>query len=308
MRIGIISDAESFMPLAGALVSQKIQVLLFYSPNADAYINQKVDALAKQFRLPVTTESNKDTDIYNWLWQNKLEVCFIIGYNRLLVLDKLNGLSTKLFNIHFGSLPSFRGPSPVFWQLKKGSDQLGLCIHQLNDKFDSGAIYWMKEIPNLPHYNFKFVSYIFSQLCVEGAFFILQCLFNNIPLVEIKREGQISAYQKRPTLADVSIDWNQMTASEICHLIKACNPWNKGAITFWKKQEIKLMDARVTGGVDEQPGTIISTDDKLQIVSADKKILEVSMLFYMDSYWSAYQLKELGFASGDVFESNLSFI
>lgn len=81
MRIGIISDAESFMPLAGALVSQKIQVLLFYSPNADAYINQKVDTFAKQFRLPVTTESNKDTDIYNWLWQNKLEVCFIIGYH-----------------------------------------------------------------------------------------------------------------------------------------------------------------------------------------------------------------------------------
>ena len=68
------------------------------------------------------------------------------------------------------------------------------------------------------------------------------------------------------------------------------------------------MNARVIGSGDEQPGTIISTDDKLQIVSVDKKILEVSMLFYMDSYWSAYQLKELGFASGDVFESHLSFM
>lgn len=299
MKIGIISDSDSFVPTARALVSQKIQVALFYAPSPDSYTNQVVDIFTRQFRIPTTREKNPKTDIYYWFRREQPDVCFIIGYNQLIALDKLKGFCTQLFNIHFGLLPAFRGPSPIFWQLKRGIENIGLCIHGLNEKYDDGPVYWKKEIPNLPHYNLKYVSLIFSELCVEGVFFILQSLLTKVPLVEIARSSSCCGYQHRPSFKDVSVDWCHMTSDEICNLIKACNPWNKGAITFWKRQEIKLMDGKVTELCNATAGKIIDLNEKLKIATIDGKSIEVSMIYYLDCYWPAYHLTQLGFNTGD---------
>lgn len=303
MKIGIISDSDSFVPTARALVSQKIQVALFYAPSPDSYTNQVVDIFTRQFRIPTTREKNPKTDIYYWFRREQFDVCFIIGYNQLIALDKLNGLSTQLFNIHFGLLPAFRGPSPIFWQLKRGIENIGLCIHGLNEKYDNGPVYWKKEIPNLSHYNLKYVSLIFSELCVEGIFFILQYLLTKVPLLEITHSSATSGYQHRPSFKDVSVNWANMTSNEICNLIKACNPWNKGAITFWKRQEIKLMDGKVTDSCNATAGKIIDLNEKLKIATIDGKSIEVSMIYYLDSYWSAYHLTQLGFNIEDQFDN-----
>jgi len=258
-----------------------------------------VEIFIKQLRLPTTREKNPQTDIYHWLRHEQPDVCFIIGYNQLIALNKLKGLSTQLFNIHFGLLPAFRGPSPIFWQLKRGGENIGLCIHGLNEKYDDGPVYWKKEIPNLPNYNLKYVSLIFSELCVEGVFLILQRLLTKVPLVEISRSSSCRGYQHRPSFEDVSVDWSRMTSNEICNLIKACNPWNKGAITFWKRQEIKLMDGKVTELCNATAGKIIDLNEKLKIATIDGKTIEVSMIYYLDSYWSAYHLPQLGFNIGN---------
>jgi len=91
---------------------------------------------------------------------------------------------------------------------------------------------------------------------------------------------------------------------EICDLVKACNPWNEGALTFYKGSEVKMMDARVVRLDDKrEAGTIISIDDKLKRKCCDGNGIEISMLFYMDTYCPAYHLKQLGFGAGDVFEN-----
>lgn len=301
MRIGIISDSDCCIPLAGTLVSQSVQVELFYSLSPDSFTNQKVKAFAEQFHIPLTEEKQKDYDIYEWIQKGKFTVCFIVGYSRLIRLDKLKNLSNNLFNIHFGPLPAFRGPVPVFWQLKYGVEKLGMAIHRLNKNFDEGAVVWVKEIPNLSHYNFRSVMQLFSELCVEGAFFVLQCLMSRLSLIEIDRKHISPSFQKRPLLQDVSIDWEHITANDICNLTRAGNPWNKGAIAFFKKQEIKLIDARISGDCIEPAGTIISIDDKLKIACSDGKSIEVAMLYYMDSYQPSYNFKQLYGSVGEIF-------
>lgn len=304
MNIGIISDSDHFIPLAGALVSQRIQVYLFYSPSPDSFINQKVKAFAEQFHITITEEKERKRDIYEWIPRGKFDICFIIGYSRLIILEKIKSPSTQLYNIHFGPLPEFKGPVPVFWQLKLGVEKLGMTIHRLTRNFDEGPVVWMKEIPNLPHYNFKSVMQLFSQLCVEGAFFILQRKISRTPLTEINRKLITPSFQKRPKLNDVLIDWEKMTAEDICNLIRACNPWNKGAIVFWKKQEIKLMDARIIGNCIEPAGTIINSTDKLHIACNDGKTIEISMLIFNDSYWASYNVEKVGLKAGCKFEIN----
>ena len=44
------------------------------------------------------------------------------------------------FNIHPSLLPDYRGPSPVFWQLRDGRDRIGVTLHRMSSELDLGPI------------------------------------------------------------------------------------------------------------------------------------------------------------------------
>nr|WP_321487035.1 formyltransferase family protein [uncultured Draconibacterium sp.] len=304
MRVGIISDSDALIPLVYTLAGQQsLQVYLYYSPSSDPFVNKKVLEFARQTRIPMTEERNKDRDLYPWLNKGKYDVCFVIGYKYRIRLERLV-CQTPLFNIHFGSLPAFKGPTPVFWQLKYGAEKIGLCIHYLTEKLDSGDVVWLKEIENREHYNCKQVSQLFSQLCIEGVLLIIHFIMKGISLPVIDRGAFKNAYQKRPALVDVKIDWQQMGAVEICNLVRACNPWNKGAITSYKGQDVKLMDARIILSKEDvgcEAGTIVRNNGELHIRCKDKQTLKVNTLFFQESYIPSYQAALAGLKKGNLF-------
>jgi methionyl-tRNA formyltransferase len=43
-------------------------------------------------------------------------------------------------NVHPSLLPAFRGPDPIFWQLRDGDGRAGVTIHELTGAFDAGPI------------------------------------------------------------------------------------------------------------------------------------------------------------------------
>lgn len=307
MKIGIVSNSDLFIPLAGALAAQQQQVYLFYSPSPDSYINQKVSQYQRLTSMVVTEETSDNNNLYNWISTSKLDVCFIIGYKRLIDTSKFKNLVTQFFNIHFGPLPAYKGPTPIFWQLKHGEKKLGLAIHKLTSKYDEGPVVWRKSIDNQEHYSYKHVELLFSNMCVEGVFFILSMLLQRIPILELANTERPS-YHVKPSMKDVLIRWEEMDALEICQLVQACNPWNKGALTFYNRQEVKLMDAQPSQKVEEAvaPGEIVTLEDKLTIACANCESVEVSMICFADSYISARGLKHFGFKKESSFSSLLN--
>jgi len=299
MRVGIVTNTDTFIPFAYALVSQQVSVQIFFSPSPDGFVNQKATSFAQQLNIGLTEEKNTTADLYTWLLKGNYEVCFMLGYAQLINLDKLKACPTKIYNIHFGTLPAYRGPTPVFWQLKQGN-KIGVTIHEVSKKFDAGPIYWLKEADAQPHFNYEIANQLLGQICVEGVFYILQLLMNKMPLPVIAGIGK-PAYQKRPALNDISINWQQMPAAEICNLIRAVNPWNKGAITTFNQQEVKLMDAHIRTdaiATDAAPGTIVDNEQQLQIQCCDNNTIAVNMLFFSSFYLPAYQAKLFGFVIG----------
>ncbi|TWV93287.1 hypothetical protein [Chitinophaga pinensis] len=79
-------------------------------------------------------------------------------------------------------------------------------------------------------------------VCIEGVWGILAAIRQRLPLPVISNEKTPAKYHKRPQLQDVLINWEKMTPLEVGNLIRACNPWNRGAITIFNGQELKLMD------------------------------------------------------------------
>lgn len=292
MTIGIISCSDQFLSLAYTLANNNLQVCIYFAPGQDPYVNQKVMTLAARFKL---VTGQQPEDVYNWIKQVNPSVVFVYGYPFLLDVAQF---SMPAFNIHAGPLPAFRGPVPVFWQLKMGMAQLCLSIHVLSDRFDAGAVVWNKYIPDQPHYNYALVHQIFSQLVVEGVYYILNALITGKVLNAIPPEGA-NAYHKRPEAKDVVIDWERMSAREICNLIRACNPWNKGAAANMDGQQIKIMDGMQTGIKTDLPaGSVVHEGGQLLIATADARLIQVNMLLLEDMYVPAYQAAFYGIKKG----------
>jgi len=312
MRIGIISGSDTFIPLAYTLAVQGLQVYLYYSASPDEPVNQRVEAFTAGIRIPVIKEKDKEKDLYHWLTKESFDICFVNGYKYLIRLNRLTGCATPLFNIHFGPLPSYKGPAPVFWQLKHGCGTLCVSIHRLTEKLDEGPLIWMKEIVNQDYYNYQTATVALSQVCVEGVAFILGFQARKLTLPVQEHGSAAPAYYKRPVLKDVAIDWKTMNAVTICNLIRACNPWNKGAITFYKGQEVKLMDAFILKQEEKSPGKediaasagmILEDKDNLHIQCCDGNTIRVNMLFFQESYIPAYYCQSFGFRKGEMFET-----
>lgn len=54
--------------------------------------------------------------------------------------------SIAALNIHPSILPAYRGPHPVFWQLKAGEFKIGVSLHHVDAKLDSGDIVLQKKV------------------------------------------------------------------------------------------------------------------------------------------------------------------
>ena len=307
MKIGFISDSESFMPSAYALAASGVQVFLYHKPSADKIVYQKVQDFTRQTGVSVTEERTEE-NLYEWFCQLQLDICFVMGYNTRIQTNRLATHKTPIYNVHFGSLPSFKGPSPVFWQLKNGVDKLATTIHRLTERLDDGPVVWMKETPNQLFYNFRAATQILSQLSAEGVLFLTELTKKGVDVISIDRIGVSSAYQKRPVLQDVLIDWEKMEANEICNLIRACNPWNKGAITFFNGCEVKLMDAIVTDIKTENKsllpaGSILENGKALMVQCRDNKVLQINTILYDEMFIPGYQCHHYGFLKGRLFET-----
>lgn len=297
MNIGVISGAEICEPVLYYLASKKASVSLFYAGSPEAAITNRLVRFCETYHLPIVTETTKD-HLYKWVHDQQPDVVFIMGYGRILNITRLGTLTSRMFNIHFGTLPGYRGPSPVFWQLKNGEKKIEVCIHRLLSKADAGPVVWRKTVPVEEFHTYSFLTQYLSNITVAGIAFILNSLLNGNKLPEWPQDETAARYYARPVLKDVLVNWSVMTAAAIFNLCRACNDWNRGAITSYKGVELKILDITIgTNKPDKEPGTILTTENHLLVACADGScslnFLNLNGLFFPGRY-----AKHVGMAAG----------
>jgi methionyl-tRNA formyltransferase len=285
MKIGIVSNAAFCMPLLQTLMHNRIQASVF----ADACIGDQSDLQAighfcQQARMPF--QQGDPDSLYFWLEETRPDIVFVMGFTHLIRVEHIDtALRNNIYNMHFGPLPAYRGPNPVFWQIRNGEAQLTATIHRINDKFDAGDVVWSKSVQQENYMSFGIANMVLAQVVIEGAIYLIEHTIQKKLFPVIKQVAKKATYYKRPTLADVLINWDNMHAKAILNLVLACNPWNKGAITLLNGQEIKILDAVVSEEKNssirfgqQPPGTIISHKNNLGVICADQHILSINML------------------------------
>jgi methionyl-tRNA formyltransferase len=298
MKIGVISGTEVCQPVLYHLAAKKANVSLFYAASSGAENAKQVVSFCNDCRIPVVVETTKE-HLYEWLHSHQPDIVFITGYGRLLNINGLGSLRYGAFNIHFGALPNYRGPSPVFWQLKNGEKTIDVCIHKLASKADAGAVVWRKSVNNEEHFNYTFINQYLSNLLIEGVDFILNCLSTGGKLIEFAQDEANAGYYSRPELKDVLINWPAMRTKEIFDLCRACNSWNWGAITSYKGIEVKIVDVTIsTDPTDTVPGTIINIENNIKIACLDGTC-SINYLSLNGIFFAGRYAKNFGIAAGD---------
>ena len=306
MKIGIISNSKICIPLLSYLSSIKAGVMLYFgrSAHTDISVNE-LAGFCRTNNIAFYAEDNKK-EFYNWQQLNEPDIIFITGYAHKIAIDELSSVPKGIFNIHFGRLPQYRGPSPVFWQLRNGEAQLGLTIHQLTNKLDSGAVAWEQNIKNEEYHNYNYTNQVFSQLQVQGVLHILTRLSNKqMPTYKIQDETE-ARYYKTPQLADVMINWDTMDAKEITDLIKACTSWNNGASTLINGYELKILDAETASAeANNIPGTIDIANNKFNVACINKQVLNINFFNINNTCIPARHAGFYGLKTGQKFISKI---
>ncbi|MBD0333179.1 MAG: hypothetical protein ICV66_11020 [Chitinophagaceae bacterium] len=294
MKIGVIASTDVCLPLLYHLASTKQQVCLFYAASSQPDVMYQVTSLCNNYRIPIV-QSTSAEQVYEWADSYHPDIVFVTGYGQLIDENRFGSPKYGTFNIHFGALPNYRGPSPVFWQLKNGEKTIDVCIHKITRKADAGPVVWRKSINNEQHYSYTYINQYLSNVLIEGVNFILTCLFNGGKLSEFAQDETVAKYYSRPSLKDVMINWSTMKGEDIINLCMACNNWNWGAITTYKGAELKILDATInTGQIVTTPGTVLCINNEFTVACLDGSLsihfMSMNGAFFAGRYAGKYGL------------------
>lgn len=212
------------------------------------------------------------------------------------------------YNIHPGLLPAYRGPDPVFFQIKNREKYTGVTVHQLDEHFDKGPVVVQERIKVLADDTYGMLSERLSHTAAKLTGILIKLLDFNLPLPLKQQDENRASYFKKQVAADVNIKWETMNAAAVVALINACNPWNKGATTRWRNVIVRLLEARVLTEPLQQtglmPGSIYAFHDAgMLITCAEDTAIEVRIVYSDAGFMNAGRLPELGITAGHSFES-----
>ena len=84
----------------------------------------------------------------------KPDLLLSVAFPQIFEKEVIEVPSRGAINIHHSSLPEYRGMLPTFWQLYHGKKELGITVHQINERIDDGQIIIQESYPTLENDTF----------------------------------------------------------------------------------------------------------------------------------------------------------
>ena len=198
----------------------------------------------------------------------KADAIVVADYGLLLLPDALVCAPHGALNIHPSLLPKWRGAAPIARAILAGDLETGVCIMQMDEGLDTGAILLRQSIPLSEDKNCGEIS---AQLATLGAKMIMQTLMQNPPPQAQSTEG--IKYARKLTNAENIIDYNQ-PAQTAARQIRAFAPY-RAARTKINGANIGILKAMaITETGNGKNGEILRADnDGIVIKCSDGAIV-----------------------------------
>lgn len=195
-----------------------------------------------------------------WLEKVNPDYVFSICFPHKIPVEILERKPGCFINFHTGPLPSYRGPMPIFEVLRNGEKKSAVSVHLMEAEFDTGPVIYEEPVPIQTGENFASLAVKLSDRTSITALNIAQMLEFGTQIPQSAQENETARFYPYPTEKDYTIDWNSMTAEQVIALVNACFPWNRGAITEFEGEEMRISAVHpvpAPASAPAEPGTIL---------------------------------------------------
>jgi len=127
-------------------------------------------------------------------------------------------------NLHPSVLPSYRGPTPLFWQFREGEHETGVTLHIIEEDLDAGDIVAQTVMPLSAGARFSEVN---ANLAEAGAALVVDMLQRMSAGVAVPRTVQdemLASYQPFPKEKDFRFD-THFTAERAFRFMRGTQEW-----------------------------------------------------------------------------------
>lgn len=296
MRIVFYANSKLAIPTFQYLVMNRWIVGLCLSEK-DFELKDQFQQIAQWSQIPVLEVNAESMDKVTTGWlklvQPSMGLVFTFPYK--ISASILNSIEHGFFNAHFGKLPKYRGPEPLFWNMMNEEKEVVITIHKMNQKFDSGPIAYEEAVSIGENDSYGVMQRKLSQSAVG----VVNSFLGHVQSGTLKLVNQQVSKEKalvKPVYHDVRINWELQSAQQIAVLIRAVNPWNKGVITYCDGKAVKILLGSVAEDQKSNtmpPGSFVldENQDRLRVATIEG-YLHVQAFYLEDGFYSAKDFYE----------------
>lgn len=214
-------------------------------------------------------ETLRTPDAADLISSFQADLMIVVAYGLILPADILRLPKFGCWNIHASLLPRWRGAAPVQRAIEAGDSNSGVCIMQMDEGLDTGALLKCARVVLEPD---ESGGSLHDKLAELGATTLLQCVRRLVcgePLPATPQPEQGVTYAHKLDKAEAQIDWSE-SASALDRKIRAFNPWPV-AWCMMGEERTRIWTAEVVeGSCHVPPGTVLKTgNDGIQVATGN---------------------------------------
>jgi len=267
VKIIFAGTPDAAVPTLEALISSDFEVVAVLT-RPDAPQGRKriltpspVAQVAIAQGIPVIYANRIEDEVQKAIEDSAADLGVVVAYGALLPQQTLDSVKLGWINLHFSTLPHWRGAAPVQWQVISGASQAGSSVFQLVQELDAGDVYDSREWPILPD---ETAGELLTRLSVLGAQQVLDVVRSiDTRFAEPKPQIGESTYARKLSLEDGHLNLSQDSES-VYNQFRGVTP-EPGAFVLFGDERLKIIEARL--GTDEEvvPSAITSVSKKLYL-------------------------------------------
>ncbi len=305
MKVLLFCNEINSAQIVFELIKLRVFSGIAVPPENTELIKEIYDSGYVQDNQLFTPDPKNDNEILEIVNRVQPDVGLIATFPRIFPEKIYTAPTLGFYNIHYGALPKYRSANPVFWQIKNGEKYGGVTIMKVDNSIDGGPVLLKEKFPIDPFDNYAMVL----QKSVIIACQLVAPLIDTLSGGNLELEPQdqiVKSYFPKPKLKDVCIDWQNMSMAEITATINAGNPWNRGALTTFEGQEIRIVQvspAKYDKELPEEPGKVFFVDAQQGtfVLCKNKELLRIDTIYSHFGYSTGSMLLCAGFKEGKTF-------
>jgi len=280
LKLFVASSSLVAKPLISTLLVSKDHQLLGLITNPDKATGRGMQIEANELATWAQSEKiqtykpSTHDEIRLIIERDKPDLVITIAYGQLIPELLLDQPKHGWINVHFSTLPKWRGAAPVQWAILNGDKESGISIFKLERGMDTGPIYLMQSIQIESS---ERSEELLERLSILGSSLTLDSLTlisdGFTPQAQSVQGVSIAPKFKK---SDGQLDWSQ-SSEQIFNRYRALSD-NPGVWSMLADLRIKIDSLRPSYASDQlKPGEILIDSEKF-FVGTSTNVIEIVRL------------------------------